>query len=447
MPLDSSYNIGQSVGAKLRAARQAKKYTQGQLAQPEFSVSYISAIERGQIQPSLRALELLAKRLGLSTGDLLPARGDRGEQIANCEGLSLKEAEYDMLLLEAQIALHQGQHEEAIRLLRTQLGQQKEPRLDISISYILGLAYLESGHLQESEEILAKIVGKAQESADPLYPAILSLQSAIYGAMRNPTRAIRLEYESLAAIEQDPLSQLDVFFLARIYSNIGRYALSQGQLEKARGMFQQALTLLGDTTSSYQLKSIYGNLAQFYHEKGESQYASLYDYKWYLTDLRSQFAALKCDIQHGLGQSLLKGNPEEAYASLVAQLEESDAQTTPLIRASTNINLAAWFLSRREYSDAESYARESLTLAAPFGDTIIMAEAQLLLGEIAYTRQDYSYGDQCFLAGLAVLESLETYEDLIEHLANYAQLLEKRGIIQKALGYWKQAYEYRNKIS
>src|SRR5579884_101565 len=73
MPYDpSQQNIGQSVGAKIRAARIAKKYTQSHLAQPDFSVSYISAIERGQIHPSLRALEILANRLGLSSADFLP---------------------------------------------------------------------------------------------------------------------------------------------------------------------------------------------------------------------------------------------------------------------------------------------------------------------------------------------------------------------------------------
>jgi len=57
MSTDQSNNkLGQSVGAKIRAARQAKKYTQSQLALPDFSVSYISAIERSQIHASLRAL-------------------------------------------------------------------------------------------------------------------------------------------------------------------------------------------------------------------------------------------------------------------------------------------------------------------------------------------------------------------------------------------------------
>lgn len=72
MTSDPSFQkIGQNVGAKLRAARLARKLTQSQLARPDFSVSYVSAIERGQIYPSLRALEIFAQRLGLSSSDLL----------------------------------------------------------------------------------------------------------------------------------------------------------------------------------------------------------------------------------------------------------------------------------------------------------------------------------------------------------------------------------------
>src|SRR5947207_14568013 len=73
-PEAPSNKIGKSVGEKLRAARVAQHYTQSQLAAPDFSVSYISAIERGQIHPSLRALEILAVRLGLTSNQLLPNR-------------------------------------------------------------------------------------------------------------------------------------------------------------------------------------------------------------------------------------------------------------------------------------------------------------------------------------------------------------------------------------
>src|SRR6266571_2241978 len=103
---DSHSQMGQSVGAKIRAARQAKKYTQSQLAAPDFSVSYISAIERGQIRPSLRALEILARRLGLSSTQLLP--GSNGKNIAIQNVQLRSQAEIAFTLLEAEVLLLQG---------------------------------------------------------------------------------------------------------------------------------------------------------------------------------------------------------------------------------------------------------------------------------------------------------------------------------------------------
>jgi len=107
MPSDHSHqNIGQTVGAKIRAARLAKKYTQSRLAQPDFSVSYISAIERGQIHPSLRALEILAIRLGLSSSDLLPQASSNNANPSAPSSEAVQSAtDIEVQFLEAQIAI------------------------------------------------------------------------------------------------------------------------------------------------------------------------------------------------------------------------------------------------------------------------------------------------------------------------------------------------------
>ncbi|HET7641168.1 MAG TPA: helix-turn-helix transcriptional regulator, partial [Ktedonobacteraceae bacterium] len=100
---------GQAVGAKLRAARKAKKYTQGQLAAPDFSVSYISAIERGQIQPSLRALEILAHRLDLSSTDLLSGRSQQTHELAvSTSATNDEEFLIDFILFAAQTSILQN---------------------------------------------------------------------------------------------------------------------------------------------------------------------------------------------------------------------------------------------------------------------------------------------------------------------------------------------------
>lgn len=64
-----------SVGQSIRAFRVALGLTQSQLAGDTFSKSYISQLERGSVVPSIRALSVLAERLGLTLGSLLELSG------------------------------------------------------------------------------------------------------------------------------------------------------------------------------------------------------------------------------------------------------------------------------------------------------------------------------------------------------------------------------------
>src|SRR5437660_4197649 len=157
MSTDESHSqMGQSVGAKIRAARQAKKYTQNQLARPDFSVSYISAIERGQIHPSLRALEILAQRLHISIADLLPRPNQQsgGPPLASGNGLAIDD--WELLLLEAQVSIHQGDLEQVFALLHSPHNRERADRhQEMLFYYILGRAHAEANELHESEQALA----------------------------------------------------------------------------------------------------------------------------------------------------------------------------------------------------------------------------------------------------------------------------------------------------
>jgi transcriptional regulator with XRE-family HTH domain len=64
-----------SLGKRIRQIRLEKNLTQEQLGQGDFSKSYLSAVELGKIEPSLRALRLLAERLGISLSYLLDSSG------------------------------------------------------------------------------------------------------------------------------------------------------------------------------------------------------------------------------------------------------------------------------------------------------------------------------------------------------------------------------------
>src|SRR5947209_13969733 len=142
--------IGQTVGAKLRAARQARKFTQSQLAQPDFSVSYISAIERGQIHPSLRALEILAGRLGLTAAALLPKHGQEGAgEISPENEVQRSDEEIELLFLEAQISIRQGEPQSASTLLQGLISKNRSRRQQITLRHRRGWAYFSFARLQE----------------------------------------------------------------------------------------------------------------------------------------------------------------------------------------------------------------------------------------------------------------------------------------------------------
>ncbi|MEI6045584.1 MAG: helix-turn-helix transcriptional regulator, partial [Chloroflexota bacterium] len=59
------------LGERIRAARLERKMTQDELARDTFSKSYVSAVELGKIQPSIKALRILARRLQLPASSFL----------------------------------------------------------------------------------------------------------------------------------------------------------------------------------------------------------------------------------------------------------------------------------------------------------------------------------------------------------------------------------------
>lgn len=56
--------IGVAIGQAIKEARVAAGLTQSQLANPRYTKAYVSAIENGKCDTSVKALAYLADRLG-----------------------------------------------------------------------------------------------------------------------------------------------------------------------------------------------------------------------------------------------------------------------------------------------------------------------------------------------------------------------------------------------
>ncbi len=113
-------NVGKAVaarvGSNIREVRTKMSLTQAQLASPEFSISYISAIERGKIRPSLKALSILAKRLDVPLTFLLegsPAGAAEARAVGYSPADSGPDLKVDVELLLADVLVQQQKYREA----------------------------------------------------------------------------------------------------------------------------------------------------------------------------------------------------------------------------------------------------------------------------------------------------------------------------------------------
>src|SRR5437588_1937370 len=99
MPSETPSPSGESIGQRLKRLRLERGLSQRELAAPGVSYAYISRIEAGSRQPSVKALRRLATKLGVSadyleTGSDMDPRSSRELRLADLE-LSIRLGEAD----------------------------------------------------------------------------------------------------------------------------------------------------------------------------------------------------------------------------------------------------------------------------------------------------------------------------------------------------------------
>lgn len=444
MPDHSQNQMGHSVGTKIRAARLARHYTQGQLAAPDFSVSYISAIERGQIHPSLRALEILAHRLDMTSTQLLPEHSETNGTLPSSPS-SRNGDEIDLLLLDAHIALLQHNTASIISRLQRIPHKSMKPEQLLRQRYLLGWAFFQSEQLQKAEQMLLDVTKQSSTMTHPVLGLqALHLLAQTYTTMLNHEQAVQTYERCLAAMEL--LLPRDPFFQARVFAELGQEYVRLEQLDLAIEKFQQAIAVAGELTNSASLQKIYWQMCLHYTESQEYLSAIIYAYKCIHLQ-RLQVLPLKSEIYHRLGHALMKRNQAEARSYLEQALQQESILQDTLAQASLTVHMSEWYLLNQQLEQAEALAGKARDLAQMSGDSMIAVEALLLLGRITYARLQYEQGDNHFTEGLEMLDRLHSPDELSEQAALYARLLEERGKDREALGYYRRAFESRRRIT
>src|SRR6266566_8447524 len=216
-------NVGKAVAARvgtnIREVRTKLGLTQAQLAAPEFSISYISAIERGKIRPSLKALSILAKRLDVPLTFLLegsPAGAAEARAVGYSPADSGPDQRIDVDLLQASALVQQQQYQEAAELLAPIQPERITTDQVYRLFLLRGQIHLGLHEYQEAVVDLRAAVTQGESLNDIEYiERARNLLGKAYFLLYNYTLAMENHLRCNTAIEngqiQDPVFVLEVF--------------------------------------------------------------------------------------------------------------------------------------------------------------------------------------------------------------------------------------------
>jgi transcriptional regulator with XRE-family HTH domain len=225
----------ETIGQRLRRLRSERGLSQRDLAVPGVSYAYISRIEAGTRQPSVKALRKLAGKLGVS-----PEYLETGSEIRDSDRRELE-------LSDAELQLRLNNDPESVEERLTKIYGEAVAAGDITAADRAKLALAYAASLQERydvtiahlEELIA--AGRASASTRPDVYVLLGRMHALKG---DSASAVELFEDALQQLEDENPDDIPARTRFATYLS---YALTDlGALEKAEEVVQTALTDASD---------------------------------------------------------------------------------------------------------------------------------------------------------------------------------------------------------
>ena len=444
-------NVGKAVAARvgtnIREVRTKLGLTQAQLAAPEFSISYISAIERGKIRPSLKALSILAKRLDVPLTFLLegsPAGAAEARAVGYSPADSGPDQRIDVDLLQANVLVHQHLYDQAAEVLAPIQPERITTDQVYRLYLLRGQIHLGLNENQEAVVDLRAAVTQGEGLNDIEYiERARNLLGRAYFLLYNYTLAMENHLRCNSALESGHIN--DPIFALDVYSNLANDYFRHGDLERAVSFYHKALETLDDMSrDSKSFASKYMEVGQHYKSVGKLSMAHDYMMKSLAVyEMRDEQRLVGLTHQR-LGKTLERQNDLDAAEREYREAIDIEQELDDDVAASIcHTSLAELLLKRGKTAEAEGEAQEALNFANTSGDAQTQGQALIALAQIRHGANDYAGADQLFTQALELLDSSNAHEITAGAYFRYANLLEQRGEVQRSLSAIKKAYEHQ----
>jgi len=246
-------------GDRIRQARHERGLTQKQLGGADFSAAYISQLERDRVRPSVRALEILSRRLGKPLAYFFEA--------ASYTERLRRDWEYTYLRGEAELARQNRRR--AVQYLKQaeELASKLEDTLLLARTKLRLSEALPAGELQEAIRLCTEALRTFEELGRDRLAAAASLQlGQRYEDNHNLLLAVQYYQSALRSAAETPGAELTAFktmvALGAAYSALNEPAAAMVLLHRAGAM-------VDDLVSTGQVAETRLNQAHELHHAGD----------------------------------------------------------------------------------------------------------------------------------------------------------------------------------
>ena len=417
-------------GVNLRAgsvkqARQEAGLSLAQVGKGHVTAPAIFLIETGRTRPSLPTLEHIARRTGKPVEFFLADPG----------GVS-DEAKDGLVELESLLA--HGQYQEAIELGQKLLSLGSSAHRLGPIRYHLARAYLQMGKPEPAGALLRQASAHFESVGDTVMLAECLGSEASLAYMTQQPGAVVIAERALALCRS--LKPIPESTESRLLGVLASAQLAAGAWEKAMELYNEAIEVAGSLQDLRRLALSYHGLSYAYREMGQTEAAIRYAHRSValLEVLRERVSLAR--IENELGLLLMaKGDHAGARRHMDRALELTDETDLELGRASMILSLSELSLQEGNVDAAAELAEQSLRMAERMQEGATVAESHMWLGRVAEQRGNDETVDREFEMALAGLSTYGMTERLLRCHGMYAEILERRGDLEKAYVHMKKA--------
>ena len=420
----------EALGRRLRATRQARGLTQGEIAQDIMSVAYLSRIESGHRRPTAPALTALAGRLEVAVESLL---GEADRREANEVRLALDYAE---------LSLESGQPEDAEKHLQTALAHPATARTPgmRERARLLHARALEAAHQDDDAvlELESLLDDRATDGLTRIKAGIVL--SRIFRETGDLGRAIECGERVMADVEDAGLEACDE--AVQLAVTVAAAHFERGDTAHAVRLCRKAIRHAESLGSSQARASAYWNASAMQARRGDVTAAVPLAERALALLSEGQDVRNLARLRTEVGRLQLELDPPdllEARHNLeqaAAEMEWSSA--SPVDRAWTLLGLARVAFLTGDFPESRDLIEQVQTTAdghAPLAE----AEALTLQGRTLAADGDTELAALCYQKAVHRLSAIGADQSAAQLWFDLADLLQGVGLTDEALDAYRRA--------